>query len=530
MPHARASLPQLCAIVAWFALCELLIWPSADVPLIDDWTYAWSVQHLLQTGELQILPISAVYPATQIIWGALFSTFQGFSFTALRLSTIVLACIGAIALYLTLLELGVGRARALLGTACVACNPVSVVLTNSFMTDVPLVSVSNCAMYAYVRGFARRTPRWLWIAAAASVAAVLVRQVALVVPFAAAGACLFTRDAALRRVAVVPTVVGCAAAVTAWQVAGLVLGPSNIQGERLDQIRYVLDVGLRGYALLNAELALTLALMLLPLTLALRHRLGWLFGVATAALGSYAFASFDPFDPDRVTLSLFELGATRNLIAGAFERPSYARELVQVGRVIAFIAVGASLAAVLTASRRRFQLLLARPQNRLFVFSIALHGGLITVLWLYSDRYYLALIPSIVACVLVLVPTSRAGTFAACTALVVQTVIGVVGTRDALRYNEACASSYAALLRAGVRPYDIDAGWSWNGWMLYAQPHHLPRELDRDSDTPAVTAKRAAPYLIAKSRVPGYQVIRHVRWKGRAWPAPNELFVLKRAG
>src|SRR5207253_1410227 len=102
-----------------------------DVPLIDDWTYAWSVSHLLETGRLQILSISAVYPVSQILWGALFSLPFGFSFAALRVSTVVLATLGSCALYLTLCALGITRARALIGTLCVAFNPVSILLAHS---------------------------------------------------------------------------------------------------------------------------------------------------------------------------------------------------------------------------------------------------------------------------------------------------------------------------------------------------------------------------------------------------------------
>jgi len=68
------------AIAVWFVGCELVIRPPADVPVVDDWTYAWSVQHLLDTGRLTILPISAVYPVTQILWGPLSCLPAGFSF------------------------------------------------------------------------------------------------------------------------------------------------------------------------------------------------------------------------------------------------------------------------------------------------------------------------------------------------------------------------------------------------------------------------------------------------------------------
>ena len=37
------------------------------MPFVDDWTYAWSVEQLLKTGELRISDWSAHYPLAQIL-------------------------------------------------------------------------------------------------------------------------------------------------------------------------------------------------------------------------------------------------------------------------------------------------------------------------------------------------------------------------------------------------------------------------------------------------------------------------------
>ncbi len=41
---------------------NFLAYSRAAVPLIDDWTYAWSVVHFLQTGALRMLEWNAHYP------------------------------------------------------------------------------------------------------------------------------------------------------------------------------------------------------------------------------------------------------------------------------------------------------------------------------------------------------------------------------------------------------------------------------------------------------------------------------------
>src|SRR5207244_36528 len=115
-------------LALFFSSAALLIHPFANLPFHDDWTYAWSVEHLLETGQLQILDWSVHYPFTQIIWGTLFCLPFGFSFSVLRLSTVVLAWLGALALYGTLREFGRTRSESLIATVVLVTNPVFFVL------------------------------------------------------------------------------------------------------------------------------------------------------------------------------------------------------------------------------------------------------------------------------------------------------------------------------------------------------------------------------------------------------------------
>jgi hypothetical protein len=144
----RAEWPSLAAIAGVFIAGCAVVHPLRDAPVIDDWVYAWSVEHLLRTGELRVLDISAIYPLAQILWGALFAQIAGFSFGILRLSTVVLALLGCGALHLTLRELGFSRAMSLLGALTMALDPVFFAMSFSFMTDASFVSVAIMALFA----------------------------------------------------------------------------------------------------------------------------------------------------------------------------------------------------------------------------------------------------------------------------------------------------------------------------------------------------------------------------------------------
>ena len=68
----------------WIALAAtavaLILRPFQNTPFVDDWTYAWSVQWLLDHAELKILEWSLHRNVVQVLWGALFCLPAGFSF------------------------------------------------------------------------------------------------------------------------------------------------------------------------------------------------------------------------------------------------------------------------------------------------------------------------------------------------------------------------------------------------------------------------------------------------------------------
>jgi hypothetical protein len=158
--------------------------PLTDVPVIDDWVYAWSVEHLLKTRELRVLEFSSVYPLAQILWGALFARIAGFSFGVLRLSTVVLAVLGCWALYLTLRELTFSRTASLLGALALALDPVYFGLSVSCMTDVPFVALSTISVFYYVSALGRHQPARAWVGSLFAVSAFLVRPIGIGIPLA----------------------------------------------------------------------------------------------------------------------------------------------------------------------------------------------------------------------------------------------------------------------------------------------------------------------------------------------------------
>jgi hypothetical protein len=153
---------------------------------------------------------------------------------------------------------------------------------------------------------------------------------------------------------------------------------------------------------------------------------------------------------------------------------------------------------------------------------------LANVLWMYNDRYLIVLLPVVVALALGGRQQGAEVPRLPWTAIAIFAAVAVIGTRDALRFNQSLRDNWQALVDSGVPPSEIDAGYVWNGWWLYAHPENLSGG-QTVNDVPWITSQRRPTYILSTSVLTGYDVVREVTWAGDApWPGPNRLLILKR--
>ena len=146
----------LILVLAAFAVSAFVVPTLTNVATTDDWGYTRSVEILLDEGRLTVLPAVAATAVFQILWGALFGTIFGMSLGVMRLATVVMVALGAIALYAMARDLGVTKGRAALGTAVYLFNPLTFSLAFSFMTDPYFTSLLIISTALYVHGVQRR--------------------------------------------------------------------------------------------------------------------------------------------------------------------------------------------------------------------------------------------------------------------------------------------------------------------------------------------------------------------------------------
>src|SRR5688500_9394561 len=131
--------PVLGLSVLWISLA-LLINPVGNFALNDDFAYGIAVRSWVEGGQLRFPNEQSAPLLPHYLWGSLASLPGGFSFTALRISTLVFGLIGVIGCYALGREFGLKPALAGLSALVLLANPLYLGLSYTFMSDVPFTA------------------------------------------------------------------------------------------------------------------------------------------------------------------------------------------------------------------------------------------------------------------------------------------------------------------------------------------------------------------------------------------------------
>ena len=524
----------LVGITGMILATTFLVYSPAEIPIVDDWTYAWSVEHFLHTGELRMLEWSAHYPLAQVLWGALFSQLFGFSFVVLRLSTLVLAWAGLLAFFLTLREVGIRPFPAGLGTLALWCNPVFFMLSHSFMTDVPFVSAMNTAILFYVRWVNRRRTSDLCLGSVLTLLAFLIRQLGAALALIPLGYLLLARWLGRERWALPWSQLICllmpflGIGLTLWWIKA-VHGETRVYLEKAQMLRLILAIDQWVYVRELLHALLHLGLVLWPLAWVMFGRLStraliWasaVIGVLSALCLWHAGALPNPLG---IMLTWDELGLSRELIAGQIVH----RQLPRWGQgVVLAVSLSAAvgLVAALWDGLRCWPHGVRHPGTVLLLNGL-LQSLLFEALWLYYDRYYLPLLPGFTTLLLAHLRPTKVMITVGMAGVLLWGTIAVTGTIDYFRYNLTVVEARDWLLRQEVAAVHIDAGYALNGWWLYAHNSTGRPSRGREPDVPWVTGWPPLPYKIANVAEPSYAVVRSFH-RQMLWAASDTIYVLE---
>lgn len=177
----KVHLPAfLCALT--LVVCYAIVRPYAEMGIDDDWSYVKSSQVLAQTGHIVYNGWAAPMLGWQLYCGAFFVKLFGFSFTAVRLSTLIEAMATAFLLERSMVWAGINEWNASLATTAFVLSPLYLPLTYTFMTDVSGVLCIVLCLYMCLRalraGSQISTIVWISLAALSNALAGTARQIA----------------------------------------------------------------------------------------------------------------------------------------------------------------------------------------------------------------------------------------------------------------------------------------------------------------------------------------------------------------
>jgi len=138
----RSQFFDIAVLAVMYVVTILIVNPLGDFPLNDDWSFALAVKGLVEYGDWRPNGWTGASLITQSLWGAIFCIPAGFSFNALRFSTLISAVFGVIGVYILLVTNNRGRILAVIAALTLAFNPIYYELSFTFMTDVLFTALS----------------------------------------------------------------------------------------------------------------------------------------------------------------------------------------------------------------------------------------------------------------------------------------------------------------------------------------------------------------------------------------------------
>lgn len=513
-------------ILSWFA-AVLFVSPFGDFPINDDWAYAKNVYNLAHDGKFVVDTFPAMNLVSQTFYGAVIAKLFGFSFLSLRLSILLLSVVASLVLKRTLEILIPGNYwYSLMMTLVFFFNPISLLLSMTFMTDLFFISMIVFSVYFFLRYSNTGNPWFYVLFCAFCVGAVLCRQHGLLL------SCLTFSLLRRKEPRLWQVVTVLFAPLLTWfvhdQYRHLLTEHHVAHGiKNLDDLLVLMvQTPLSIYEIRFANSLVLTGLLLLPLSLLQlsavwkNDKSFWLIFLPSLAIVVYFLNRIWDSFPIGNFFGILESGP--RLLKKDHEL-SYHGSLDLIRRV-ALVIGGCSAAVVLTLLVRQ----VTSIQQRFPGLGILMGMG--AILWLflaiasdaYFDRYNL---PVVLLLLFLLVPEpgitfpkiARIFSYSAgCLAV----IFSVGQTRDYFRWQETKWQALHCLEEANVSAAQLDGGFEYHGWYkpinTWSEPGKSWWWVQDDL------------YAVSSQRLKSYNMIGYLLPSSVIDPLQDTLYVLRR--
>jgi 4-amino-4-deoxy-L-arabinose transferase-like glycosyltransferase len=543
---------DLLVLVVIWATSLLVVEPIGNFPLNDDWSFGATVKNLLNTGAFRPTQWSSMPLLTQTLWGTLFCLPAGFSFNALRLSTLVLALGTTCGVYLLVRQVHPSRLLATVAALSVAFNPIFYALSCTFMTEVPFIAFMLLSAWLLLRNLQGGFDGYLAGGCACALAATLCRQVGLAVPIAFGICLLWSRGLAARWLirAVIPTTL-CLGSLLAFQhclkVTGRLPALYEMKNEALlTALRNPLHLG-RNLVASGGSALLYLGCFSLPVMLLVLPRAteAWrnprARSIACGAGGLFVFCSVaslfligDPVSKPSSIIAATGIGPLTLRDVYILHRPDVASLgttfwLVAAtvaglgGGLLVALAVGVGMSIWPLPKSGRLS-----PTQTATVFLLLCAVVCVSPMLMVGgvDRYWLPALPFLLAALAAAnsiqnpLPTRLAPTGLLLASLA---LYAILGTRDYFEWNRVRWTALNDLMAGEkVSPADVDGGFEFNGLYLYDPDY-------KETPDKSWWWVRGDSYLLAFSEMPGWHAIKEYPYRRWLPPSAGKIVVLKKS-
>ena len=549
----------------------LILSPVFEFPLNDSWGYSKTVKDFSETKEIRLSEWTAASFVFQMFYGYLFTLPFGFSFTALRISTIVMSFFGVVAFYFILKEFKFSETISTLGSLLLFFNPLYFNLSYTFMTDIPLISLVLISTLFYIKALKTNNLWFFSLGSVFSILAVLVRQNAILLPSAVLIYLFITRNKEKFNIKTI--------LVNLWPFAALVLFQlwySLIHGAG-ERFSFVSEgffgmfnlFRIAAFSLISIFCIGFLFFLFSPLFAAnirkfkklTKEKYFVFFGVIISIILILSFSvyvflmkNFPFLGYQGFIINNFGLGP--KLLAGIPQMiPNFILYIISV-----FVIISSLMFLIILIyeffykksfdSKSLKRLKLKKENLNLFLIIILILQFLF-VITKYSifDRYLLILIPFLIVLLFSFMKEFKILNVKYLYIIIIATALfSVVGTQDYINYNKASWYGSTQLLQQDVSPKQIDGGFEFNGWYNFEyalenldkikekDENKITKLLGLKSYSEHLTKEDAVSwwfvvddkYIISFSELDGYETIKGIEYKSYLFPGKQYVYVLER--
>ncbi|WP_430814758.1 hypothetical protein [Carboxylicivirga sp. RSCT41] len=469
--------------ILWFG-SFMAIKGLSDFPLNDDWVHAISVKHLIDTGEFTLIDYCGSTIITQVLWGVIFCS-AGFSFSALRLSVVVLGFIGL----WTIKEIGEKLHLSVKYTGVIVLtlfsNPLYYTLSGTFMTDIPFLVVSLLVVFFFIKAVKNESVWNFIFVCIFSILATLIRQIGLLLPLVLLAAFCVRKPFNLKLL--IYSIASVVVVFLLLEVYLFYLKTNDILPSYFSGSEVIINNLLSGQIIKNlikvfvyfslyvGLFSLPVCLMYIRKELFRKHRIFVLMSViCSSVLIFLIYSGIITFPLGNVVNDIYIGPLTFLDTFWQGENLPAKMHWLGVGFVLFLTQFGFIMYVLLLwdkikSVRLNEVLIVERIQIGLCVFGVIYIAFLALANTLF-ERYFL---PSIVVGFFVIIPKNRLelqGNFRLLISLSLILLSGsfsLLGHKTYLEVNEARWKAANSLIDKGVSAENIDGGYEFNGWCNY---------------------------------------------------------------